>query len=423
MTTIDYDIVVVGGGMVGAVVAGLLSEEFNARSLNLALLEAVEPQNFIAGDDVDLRVSAISRSSQCILQAAGAWEEIAQTRISPYCEMRVWDARQTWNEGGALHFDSSEIGEANLGHIVENRLIQHALLRRLHAASNVDLLMPVRVTGLTAEADIMRLDIDGKESITTRLLVAADGANSQCREIMGIATSGWAYDQRAVVTHVECERPHGKAAYQRFLPTGPLALLPLADGRCSVVWSTTRDDAQSLLAGDADQFQLSLSRASDYVLGELAASAPRASFPLQLMHANVYTRPRFALVGDAAHSVHPLAGQGANMGFLDAAALCQVLLEGLDEGVEPGDALLLRRYERWRKGENLATMAALEGFKRFFGESYFAPLVIPALSLMNRLGPVKNMLIRRAMGLDGDLPALATFSGIRASNQGGDHAS
>jgi len=408
--------------MVGTAVACLLGGELATRSLKLALLEAVQPEAYVA-EDADLRVSAISRSSQCILQAAGAWDEIARTRISPYREMRVWDARQAWDDQGALCFDSAEIGEADLGHIIENRLIQHALLDSLRTVPDVDVVVPARVARLAAEPDAMRLELADGESITTRLLVAADGANSQCREMMGIATSGWTYDQCAVVTQVQCERPHRRTAFQRFLPTGPLALLPLADGCCSVVWSTTPDEAQNLIDCDAESFQRSISQASDYVLGELTVAAPRARFPLQLMHANVYTAPRFALVGDAAHSVHPLAGQGANMGFLDAAALCQVLLEGLGEGIEPGDALLLRRYERWRKGENLATMAALEGFKRFFGESYFAPFVIPALSLMNALGPVKNMLIKRAMGLEGDLPVLATPSSTPGRIKGRDHAS
>ena len=408
--------------MIGAAIASLLSGEHGAKSLKLALLEATRPE-VRAADQVDLRVSAISRSSQRILKAAGAWDEIARTRISPYREMRVWDSRQEWNGSGALRLDCAEIGEADLGHIIENGLIRHALLEILQAASNVDVVVPARVSGLAAGPDLMRIDLADGDSISARLLIAADGANSQCREMMGISTSGWAYDQLAVVTHVECEKPHRETAYQRFLPSGPLALLPLADGRCSVVWSTTPDEAKDLLGCDAASFESRISEASDYVLGPLTLSAPRKSFPLRLMHARAYTARRFALVGDAAHSVHPLAGQGANMGFLDAAALHQALVEGMKDRSELGDGLSLRRYERWRKSENLATMAALDGFKRFFGESYFAPFVTPALSLMNTLGPVKNMLVKRAMGLEGDLPLTATIDGAPSRIEERDNAS
>ncbi len=403
----DYDIVVAGAGMVGLTVACLLARDLEARSMRLAVLEARSRVRFDPQDDMDLRVSAISRASQAVLQAAGAWRTIAATRISPYRDMRVWAHQGRWNDDHALHFDCAEIGEPDLGHIIENQLIQHALLEQLERFSSVQVLSPARVVALSPSGTGIDLTLSGQRKLTARLLVAADGADSKCREMMQIAAIGWSYAQRAVVTHARFERPHRQTAFQRFLPDGPLALLPLGDGRCSIVWSTSEDEALRLVEIERASFERELSEASDGVLGAVLSSGARASFPLRLLHARRYTVPRFALVGDSAHAVHPLAGQGANMGFIDAAALAQVLLEGLEEGYDPGDEILLRRYERWRKGENLAVMAALDGLKRIFGGMPLQPLGARALWLVSRSTAAKNMLIRRAMGLDGDLPRAA----------------
>jgi 2-octaprenylphenol hydroxylase len=211
-----------------------------------------------------------------------------------------------------------------------------------------------------------------------------------------------------VVAHLRPERPHAHTARQRFLPTGPLALLPLTDGRVSLVWSTAPAHAGELTALGAADFNAAVTRASAGVLGELVLASGRAAFPLRLLHARDYTRERFALVGDAAHAVHPLAGQGVNLGLLDAGTLVQVLVDGVQAGLAPGETRVLRRYERWRKAENLPALATMDGLKRVFALSLpgFGPLRRLGISLVDHGGPVKLALMRRAMGLSGDLPAL-----------------
>ncbi len=254
----------------------------------------------------------------------------------------------------------------------------------------------------------MRVHLDDGRILSTRLLIGADGAQSRTRELAGIATFEHDYRQAGVVAHMACERDHRATARQRFLADGPLALLPLPGRRVSIVWSTTPEHARELCSCDEGAFSQAVTAASEGVLGALCLDSQRASFPLRALHAREYTRPRLALVGDAAHVVHPLAGQGVNLGFLDAATLAGVLGDAMAAGEDIGDHYVLRRYERWRKGENLATIAALDGLKRLFGARH--PLVHglrrTGLAAVNRLGPVKQRLARRAMGLSGDLPPL-----------------
>jgi len=242
--------------------------------------------------------------------------------------------------------------------------------------------------------------------LRARLLVGADGARSRVREHAGIRTSGWSYEQKGIVATVRTELPHRETAWQRFLPTGPLALLPLSDGRVSLVWSTSPERAAELVAMTSDEFAQAVTEASAGVLGRLVPDAGRASFPLRLLHAVDYTRPRLALVGDAAHGVHPLAGQGVNLGFMDCAALVEVTGDALAEGGDPGEARSLRRYERWRKAENLPAMALMDGLQRLFSND--DPMLSWArrtgLFLADRAAPLKRVLIERAMGLAGEIP-------------------
>ena len=389
--------------MVGAALAALLGDAFS-----VAVVEATPVPAVDARDPVDLRVSAVSLASRRLLDAVGVWTTIEQVRVSPFRQMRVWDAASAPFSDAALHFDSARIGEAELGHIVENRLIQWALHQRLRAVRQVEVFSPATIDSLSVNTEDRRVTLEDGRTLTADLVVGADGAASRTRTLAGIDTVGWSYEQRAVVTHVATSKPHEQTAWQRFLTTGPLAFLPLADGRCSIVWSTTPAQADELLAmGEAD-FLAAVTHASDRVLGEVTACGSRGAFPLRLVHAARYTVPGLALVGDAAHAVHPLAGQGVNLGFLDAAALAQVLVKARETGFRPGDPAALRRYERWRKGENLLTMATLDGLKRLFGtaDPVVTQLRQTGLKLVNRLQPVKHTLIRRAMGLEGDLPAV-----------------
>ncbi len=398
---LDYDIVIAGGGMVGAALACALGDS----PLKVALLEELPLERIRPGADIDLRVSAISRASQRIFAAVDAWEGIPAWRVSPYREMRVWDAAGS----GQIHFDGAALGEPLLGWIIENRVIQTALLERVGQLDNVDLLCPatLALAGLLEPEVHLRLQ-DGRE-LRTRLLVGADGADSRVRHWAKVDVVGWGYGQKAVVAPVRTEKPHQETAWQRFLPTGPLAFLPLHDGRCSIVWSTTPEQAEQLLELDNAAFARALGEAFEHRLGDIVEVGPRGAFPLRLQHAQDYVKPHIALVGDAAHVIHPLAGQGVNLGLLDAAALAEVLLEAATAGKDIGSFKVLRRYERWRKGENLLMLGVMDGFKRLFGSS------LPPVRWLRNLGlnltdavePVKNLIARRAMGLEGDLPKLA----------------
>lgn len=397
----EFDIAIVGGGAVGSALACALKDS----GLEIALLDQRAPAPYDAKAEVDLRVFALSLASRQLLKALGAWDGIEKARLSPYREMHVWDS-----EGkGSIHFDSADLGEPELGYIVENALLQHALWARLQGCKQVALIHPAKAEGLEFDGETASLKLSGGRRLKARLVVAADGAESLTRTLAGIEVESEAYGQRAIVAHARTEQPHQATAWQRFLPTGPLAFLPLADGRVSIVWSVTDAEAERLLKLPEADFRAALTQASEARLGQVQAVTPRLSFPLQRLHAREYVRAHLALVGDAAHAVHPLAGQGVNLGFLDAAALAQTILEAHAKGRDIGDFGVLRRYERWRKGDNLAMIFALDGFKRLFSNDS-APVHMlrnAGLSAVDRFTPLKRAFARRAMGLSGDLPLLA----------------
>lgn len=396
-----FDVAVVGAGMVGGALAAALADS----GLSVVVLEPSVTAPVTRQDPVGLRVSALSRASQRILEGVGAWSRVAQVRISPYRAMHVWDSAGD----GAAHFAAAELGEPDLGHIVENALLQHALWATLEARGTVTLCAPAELTALRFDQDVARLGLADGRGLRARLVVAADGAASRTRELAGIPVATGSYDQQAVVAHLRPSLPHAETAWQRFLPEGPLALLPLADGRVSIVWSTAVTHAQALLALDETAFAAAVSAASEQRLGALRLESTRAAFPLRHLHAAQYVRPRLALVGDAAHMVHPLAGQGVNLGLLDAAALAEVLGAAHAAGDDPGDLGVLRCYERWRRGENAAMLELLSGFKRLFGSQAPALRRLRGLGLrlFDRTPALKHEVMRRALGLTGELPALA----------------
>lgn len=397
--TRSVDVAVVGGNIVGATVGLALLRA----GLDVVVLEARAPRPFKASDDYDLRVSAISRASQRILESLDAWSGIVARRVSPYRQMCVWDAHG-WGE---IHFDSREIAEPNLGHIIENYVIQDALVERMRELDEHAFVHPTSLAELRVEPDAVRLVAGDGEVYSARLVVGADGAGSRVRELSGLTVSREEYGQTAVVTTVATERAHESTAWQRFLPTGPVAFLPLADGRSSIVWSTTEEHALEL--GDMDEFSFAhaLEEAVDSRLGRITSVGVRASFPLVGSQAERYIAPRVALIGDAAHTILPLAGQGANLGLMDAAVLVDAVTEG--SGRDPGRAAALRRYERSRRGENLLMMRAMEGFQRLFGTTWPPARWARSmgLNLTDRSDLLKRGFMRRAMGLHGDLPSLA----------------
>ena len=394
---------IVGGGVTGSALASLLL----ARKLSTPGRVAVVAEHFAAapesGADWDLRVFAMSRASERLLKVCGIWNSLPANRVFPYERMCVWDAGGTPTGSGSLTFDCAEIGEPNLGYIVDGRALQWQSLQAARAACAV-LIEGTVETVHSGDDDVRLILRDGRE-LRSRLLAAADGTESKTRELLGIETAGHAYHQDALVAHVQTARGHANTAWQRFLNTGPVAFLPLNDGRCSIVWSVARSKADLLRAMDAEGFGAALTEASGGALGQCTLNTKLAAFPLKLQYALDYVRPRAVLLGDAAHVVHPLAGQGLNLGLLDCAALSQVLSEA--GGVENyGDTRHLRRYERWRRSENVVAAAALDGLERIFSNSdpLSTGLRTAGLDAVARMPFAKRGFARRALGLTGDVP-------------------
>jgi 2-octaprenylphenol hydroxylase len=411
----DFDVLIVGGGMVGACFAAAAASDQALSQLRIALLDAGPPMQPPLDTHVDLRVSAVSRASQRILESFGAWPLVPEPYRAPYSDMVVWDAGGKPFGSGSIHFSASETSEPNLGHIVENRRLQWSIYATAAFTNRVTVLRAT-LAGLTFESDVVAAELGDGRRVTASLIVGADGASSASRKLAGIATTGWRYEQHAFVTHVRTEHSHRRTAWQRFLANGPIAFLPLADGRSSIVWTTQPDHAQRLVAGDPQAVGEEIAQAIDQVLGTVTIEAGRASFPLSLTHATQYCLPRFVLIGDAAHAVHPLAGQGVNLGFLDCAALIETLSNELSERGNPAalaELRVLRRYERWRKSENLLALGLIDGLNRLFSNSNDALgwLRRTGLGLANRSSLTKRALIGRAMGLAGEIPKLA--SGVR----------
>jgi len=423
----DFDLLIVGGGMVGACFAALAAGQRELAELRIALLDAHPPTLPPPDTDVDLRVSAVSRASQRILESVAAWSKIPERHRSEYTEMRVWDAGGQPHGAGSIQFSASATSERCLGSIIENRRLQWALYESSALRQRVTVLR-AELSGLElADEQAIATLADGRR-ITAALVVGADGAASVSRRLAGIDTRGWSYQQHAFVTHVSTTLPHRHTAWQRFLPTGPIAFLPLADGRSSIVWTTTPEHAQQLVAAAPEQLAAELEAAlgtldgragdaesgaerAESVLGRITVAGPRAHFPLKLTHAQVYAKPRFVLVGDAAHAVHPLAGQGVNLGFLDCAALVQVLAQALAAGgnvASLAELRVLRRYERWRKSENTLALGLIDGLNRLFSNADPVLSVARRLGLasVNRSAFAKRWLIGRAMGIAGDSPEI-----------------
>jgi 2-octaprenylphenol hydroxylase len=402
------DVLIVGGGPVGATAAALLQAGTKdaRRPLRVAILEPNRPATAAPDAPLDSRVSALSRASERILTAIGAWRLIAPPRMQPYERMRVWHESVQPRSSAVLEFDAAYAGEPNLGYIVENRLIQTAALIAFEAAGGS--LISGELTRLRVHDHHVELETSAGK-LACRLVVGADGARSAVRESIGLCAETSSYHQTAIVANVRTELPHESTAWQRFLRTGTLAFLPLADGCSSIVWSADDAAATSLLGMSQSAFEQELQRQSDAVLGAVKLRTERSSFPLRKLTAHRFTAHRCALIGDAAHVVHPLAGQGVNLGLLDAASLCELIIAAHRMGEDPGARSVLRRYERWRKSEIEPIALAIDGFNRYLAHGV-GPLSLLAqrgLALVNRTDEVKRFFITRALGLDGELPKVA----------------
>ena len=396
----EFDILIAGGGMVGLTIALLLAQGDTNEQLNITVVDAGERPSFDPDQDVSLRVSAIASGTASLLDRLGIWDSIAETRACPYQNMRVWDATGSVEGPETLRFEAAEFAVPQLGFIVENVLIQDALLTALDA-TNVSINFATRIRSVQKSGDRYVVEYGGGQTAKPELVIGADGASSFVRNSAGITVRSWKYSQTAFVTHLRPESSHRDTAWQRFLTNGPVALLPLADGRVSTVWTTTPEQAQELSDASEDEVAALLTDATDRVLGELSPSGPRGSFPLKSQHANRYVLAGLALAGDAAHAVHPLAGQGANLGLADARVLADVIAGALAAGDYPGDLPLLRRYERARKVANKSMLHFIDGLNRLFSNES-APLARLrglGMALFNKSGPIREYAVQVALGI------------------------
>ncbi|MEL1265603.1 UbiH/UbiF family hydroxylase [Pseudoxanthomonas putridarboris] len=389
----QIDVAVVGGGVVGAACALVLARE----GLRVALVEGREPPRWSAAGP-DLRVYAFAADNAALLDEAGIWKSVCGARAQAYRRMRVWDAAG----GGELTFDADALGRVQLGWIVENALLVDRLWAALPAAC-VQPHCPARVEAMEQDEDGVKLRLDDGARIDARLVVAADGADSGLRRLAGLEVAAHEYSQRGVVAFVETAAPHEDTAWQRFLPTGPLAFLPFAEGRSSIVWTLPDDEAQRLLAVDDEAFGRELTLAMGGRLGDVRVVSPRAAFPLRRQLARDYVAGRVIVAGDAAHVVHPLAGQGVNLGLRDVAALRDGIRAAQDKRVDWAASHRLERWARRRRSENATAAYAFDGINRLFSndEMHLTLLRGPLLGLAGKLPPLMDLFWRHAAGQSG----------------------
>ena len=394
----NVDVAVVGAGMVGLTLANLLAQQ----GKSIAVIDRSNIADFNDGQSYEARVTAVSPGSQAIFEHVNAWKLMQAKRISPFTDMHVWD------EAGEakIHFSAKELQRDILGHIVENRVIQTSLYEALQQQANTEWLLAEQISKALVHQDHSEVVLDSDKSISAKLVVGADGGRSIIRNLAGINYQEKSYQQMGLVALVETEHSHANTAWQRFLSTGPVALLPLSNGECSIVWSVSEDYADELMKLNENEFAEALAQASEMKLGSISLKSKCTAFPLISGQADTMIQPRIALVGDAAHALHPLAGQGANLGFTDAAVLADVLT---NTDRDLGSVKVLRKYERARVGETQIMQKAMDGFVTAFGSTNQAIVTArnAALRTADSLQPIKKFFMTHAMGLSKDRPTYA----------------
>jgi 2-octaprenylphenol hydroxylase len=401
-----FDIIVVGGGIVGLTQALALKNS----GLSVAVVESHISQGMPCGDP-QLRVSALTLASENILHNLGVWQHLDPKRLCSYVDMQVWDQ----DSFGKIEFSAHQVQIQQLGHIVENQAIRHSLWQQAQNSDYIELLAPRKIEQLVFGQQECFITLDDSSQLTARLVIGADGANSVVKKHANLAQTFWDYDQHAIVATVKTVMPHKNTARQIFTSTGPLAFLPLWDPHhCSIVWSQDEPKAAELLKLSNDEFNKALTAAFDCTLGLCELVSDRQSYPLKMRYTRKWVDNRVAIIGDAAHTIHPLAGQGANLGILDAAALAEQIIKLVEQNKDFGLAKNLRPFERWRKTEAVKMVAAMEGFKRLFaGDQPVKKLIRDTgLSLANHSSFTKQKIIQHAMGLKGELPELAKVRSV-----------
>lgn len=393
----SYDVTIVGGGMVGLTLAAGLADS----PLSIAVIESKEPAKLSV--EPASRVSAINYASRAIFEQLNIWQDIDSDRISAYQTMQVWDK----DSFGKIEFSAEQVDHHDLGYIIENEQIQTALLRSVQKQSNVTFYTPDQLSNIAIGEGEAWLTLKSGKSLTSKLVVGADGANSWLRQQLDIPLTHWDYDHHALVATVKTDLAHENCARQIFTPEGPLAFLPLFEkDLCSIVWSVPPERAQQLMQLSELEFNRQLTRNFDNRLGFCEVQSERHSFPLKMRYARDFAKHRIALIGDAAHTIHPLAGQGVNLGLLDALSLAQTIIENKNSDKEIGLYENLRHFERWRKTEAMQLIASMELLKRLFQGANPVQKTVRdvALVLADKFNPLKRQFIKQAMGLTGELP-------------------
>jgi 2-octaprenyl-6-methoxyphenol hydroxylase len=396
----SFDLVIVGGGMTGLTLACAVA----GAGPSVLLIER-QPLEVAVAPGFDGRVTAIAQASRRLLEALGLWAELAPG-AQPIQDIRVGERHSPLT----VHYDHRAVGDEPLGHIVENRLIRSALLRRVQALSGrgLTLAAPATVGHIRWRDEGARVRLEDGRVLAGALVAAAEGRTSPTRAAAGIEVMRWDYRQTGIVATLAHEREHRGLAVERFFPEGPCAILPMTGRRSSIVWAAENRLAQELIRLDDDEFMGELAERVGDALGALTLAGPRWHYPLSMVQARRYTGRRLALVGDAAHAIHPIAGQGWNLALRDIAALAELVVDAQRLGLDPGGATVLARYERWRRFDSLALIAITDGLNRLFGNDLL-PLRLArelGLGLVERVAPLKQFFMRHAMGVLGDLPRL-----------------